>query len=99
MATDAERTQRRHVRDKATIDHLAHDVYQLQAANQQPTVRSPRTPPACPSRSRSARNGIRQRWADFRPFSDNDSRTLCSYSPGADRARSIQVKVAGSGAK
>jgi len=43
MATDTARTQKRHVREKATIDHLARELYQPKRPNQQGMVRSPTT--------------------------------------------------------
>ena len=57
-----ERTQRRHVREKATIDHLVRDVYEPKALDETHAEHSPRLP-ACRSRIRSARNGILARAA------------------------------------
>jgi len=58
MAKAGERTQKRHVREKATIDHLARDVYEPKAAGEEHTAGSPRPRPACRSRIRFARDGI-----------------------------------------
>ena len=38
-----ERTQRRHVREKATIDHLVQEVYEPKAPDEKHTERSPTT--------------------------------------------------------
>ena len=57
MAKAPERTQRRHMREKATIDQLVQDVYKP-------------LPAACRSRIRSARNGIPAKAAC--PFSDEN---------------------------
>jgi hypothetical protein len=40
MAKRRGRTQRRHVREKATIDHLVRDVYEPKAPDEEHTVRS-----------------------------------------------------------
>jgi hypothetical protein len=68
MAKARGRAQRRHVREKATIDHLVQDVYEPKAPDEKHTERSPTTLPACRSRITSARNGNLAR-ADF-PLSD-----------------------------
>ena len=57
MATDTARTQRRHVRDEATIDHLVKGVYQLKDADQKQTVRSPTT-----STGLSIQDQVRKEW-------------------------------------
>jgi hypothetical protein len=41
MAKARERTQRRHVREKATIDHLVQDVYEPKMPDEKHTERSP----------------------------------------------------------
>ena len=41
MARARGRTERRHVREKATIDHLVQDVYEPKAADQEHTGHSP----------------------------------------------------------
>jgi hypothetical protein len=64
-----ERTQRRHVREKATIDHLVRDVYEPKAPDETHAEHSPPRLPACRSRIRSARNGILAR-AAFPLFGD-----------------------------
>jgi hypothetical protein len=43
MAKAQERTQRRHVREKAIIDHLVQDVYEPKAPDEKHTSRSPTT--------------------------------------------------------
>jgi len=57
MATDAARTQRRHVRDKATNDHLVQGAYQPKDADQKQTVRSPTT-----STGLSIEDQVRKEW-------------------------------------
>ena len=58
MAKAPERMQRRHLREKATIDHLVKDVYKPKPIFNKHREHSPNTPAACRSRIRSARNGI-----------------------------------------
>ena len=58
MAKARGRVQRRHVREKATIDHLVRDVYEPKVPDEKDTSRSPLLLPACRSRIRFARNGI-----------------------------------------
>ena len=53
MAEARGRTQRRHVREKATIDHLVREVYEPQAPDERHTEHSPPRLPACRSRIRS----------------------------------------------
>ena len=43
MAKAPERTQRRHVREKATIDHLVQDVFEPKARDEEHTGRTPTT--------------------------------------------------------
>ena len=43
-----ERTQRRHVREKATIDHLVQDVYEPKMPDEKHTERSPTTSTGLP---------------------------------------------------
>ena len=69
MAKAPERTQRRHVREKATIDHLVQDVYKPKPADEKHPEHGPPLPAACRWRIRSARNGIPAK-AAF-PFSEN----------------------------
>jgi hypothetical protein len=57
MAKSRGRTERRHVREKATIDYRVQDVYEPKAPDQEHTVHSPRPLPAYRSRIRFARNG------------------------------------------
>jgi hypothetical protein len=73
MAKATERTQRRHVRDKATIDHLVQDVYKPKPDDKRHREHSPTTSNGCRSRIRSARNGIPAKVAC--PFSDEISFT------------------------
>jgi hypothetical protein len=70
MAKARVRAHRRHVREKATIDHLVRDVYEPQAPDEKRTEHSTPRLPACRSRIRSARNGVLARVA-FQPFNDN----------------------------
>jgi hypothetical protein len=59
MAEAPSRTQRRHVREKATIDHLVQEVYEPKRRLSRNTPSAaPPLRPACRSRIRSARNGI-----------------------------------------
>ena len=69
MATARGRAQRRHVRDKAAIDHLVRDVYEPEAPDEKHTEPAPPRPPACRLRIKSARNWILARVAC--PFSDD----------------------------
>jgi hypothetical protein len=48
MAKTPSRTQRRHVREKATIDHLVRDVYAPKAPEKKHKDRSPTTPTGLP---------------------------------------------------
>jgi hypothetical protein len=48
MAKARGRTQRRHVREKATIDHLVRDVYEPKALDEEHTVCSPTTATGLP---------------------------------------------------
>jgi hypothetical protein len=63
MAKARGRTERRHVREKATIDHLVQDVYEPNALIRNTLFTAPRPLPACRSRIRFARNGILARVA------------------------------------
>jgi hypothetical protein len=51
------RTQRRHVRDKATIDHLVRDVYEPKAPDEEHTDRSPTTSTGLP-----VEDQVRKEW-------------------------------------
>jgi hypothetical protein len=57
METARGRAQRRHVREKATIDHLVRDVYEPKTPDEKRTERRPTTSTGLRSRIRSARNG------------------------------------------
>ena len=57
MATDTARSQRRHVRDEATIDHLVKGVYQPKDADQKQIIRSPTT-----STGLSIEDQVRKEW-------------------------------------
>jgi hypothetical protein len=70
MAKAPERTQRRHVREKATIDHLVQDVYKPKPIDKNTASTAQPLPAACWSRIRSARNGIPAKVAC--PFSDEN---------------------------
>ena len=48
MAKARERTQRRHVREKGTIDHLVQDVYEPKAPDKKHTARTPTTSTGLP---------------------------------------------------
>src|SRR4051794_10293734 len=48
MAKARERTQRRHVREKATVDHLVRDVYEPKPPDEEHRVRSPTTSTGLP---------------------------------------------------
>jgi hypothetical protein len=68
MAKTSERMQKRHVREKATIDHLVQDVYKPKPPDEKHASHSPTTLPACRSKIRFARNGTPVRVAF--PLSD-----------------------------
>jgi len=53
-----ERTQRRHVREKATIDHLVRDVYEPKAPDETHAEHSPTTSTGLPVEDQVRRNGI-----------------------------------------
>jgi len=57
------RTQRRHVREKSTIDHLVQDVFEPKTLMGSALVAALPPPPACRSRIRYAGNGILARVA------------------------------------
>jgi hypothetical protein len=57
MATPRERTERRHVREKATIDHLVQDVYESKAPDQEHAIRSPTTSTGLP-----VEDQVRKEW-------------------------------------
>ena len=57
MAKARERTQRRHVREKATIDHLVQDVYEPKAPDEEHKFRSPTTPTGLP-----VQDQVRKEW-------------------------------------
>ena len=57
MAKARERTQRRHVREKATIDHLVQDVYEPKMPDEKHTERSPTTPTGLP-----VEDQVRREW-------------------------------------
>ena len=69
MAKALRRMQRRHVREKATIDHLVRDVYEPKAPDDQHTDRSPTTSTGLPVEDQVRRNGILAR-AAFPLFGD-----------------------------
>ena len=48
MATPRERTERRHVREKAPIDHLVQDVYEPKAPDQEHAYSQPTTSTGLP---------------------------------------------------
>jgi len=48
MAEAPSRTQRRHVREKATIDHLVQEVYEPKTPDEKHTERSPTTSTGLP---------------------------------------------------
>jgi hypothetical protein len=58
MAVTPERTQKRHVREKAIVDHLAENVYNPKPSAEKHASKIPPQLPACRLRIRSARNGI-----------------------------------------
>jgi len=57
MAKARERTQKRHVREKATIDHLVQDVYEPKAPDEEHTDRSPTTSTGLP-----VEDQVRKEW-------------------------------------
>ena len=57
MAKARGRTQRRHVREKATIDHLVEDVFEPKARDEEHTVRSPTTSTGLP-----VEDQVRKEW-------------------------------------
>jgi hypothetical protein len=57
MAEARGRTQRRHVREKATIDHLVREVYELKAPDEKHTERSPTTSTGLP-----VEDQVRKEW-------------------------------------
>jgi hypothetical protein len=57
MAIPQERTERRHVREKATIDHLVQEVYELKAPNEEHAVHSPTTSTGLP-----VEDQVRKEW-------------------------------------
>jgi hypothetical protein len=57
MAKARGRTERRHVREKATIDDLVQDVYEPKAPDQEHTVHSPKTSAGLP-----VEDQVRKEW-------------------------------------
>ena len=57
MAKAPERTQRRHVRDKATIDHLVQDVYKPKPADKKHREHNPTTSSGLP-----VEDQVRKEW-------------------------------------
>jgi hypothetical protein len=57
MVKARERTQRRHVREKGTIDHLVQDVYEPKAPDEKHTARSPTTSTGLP-----VEDQVRKEW-------------------------------------
>ena len=57
MATASGRTQRRHLHEKATIDHLVRDVYEPKAPDEEHTVRNPTTSTGSP-----VEDQVRKEW-------------------------------------
>ena len=57
MAKARERAQRRHVREKATIDHLVRDVYEPKAPDETQTEHSPATSTGLP-----VEDQVRKEW-------------------------------------
>ena len=57
MAKARERTQRRHVREKATIAHLVQDVYEPKMPDEKHTERSPTTSTGLP-----VEDQVRKEW-------------------------------------
>ena len=58
MAMAPERTLKRHVREKAIVDHLAENVYNPKRSAEKLASKIPPQLPACRLRIRSARNWI-----------------------------------------
>ena len=48
MAESPDRTMKRHIREKAVIDHVAKDVHEPKPADDEPTVHSPTTSTGLP---------------------------------------------------
>jgi hypothetical protein len=65
MAKARERTQRRHVREKATIDHLVRDVYEPKAPDEKHTDRSPTTSSGLPIEDQVRQGSSRGRPSSF----------------------------------
>ena len=57
MAKARGRTERRHVRERATIDHLVRDVYEPKTPDEEHTVRSPTTTTGLP-----VEDQVRKEW-------------------------------------
>jgi hypothetical protein len=57
MATARGRAQRRHMREKATIDHLVRHVYERKAPDEKHTDRSPTTSTGLP-----VEDQVRKEW-------------------------------------
>ena len=57
MTKAYERTQRRHVREKATIDHLVQNVFEPKASDEEHTSRSPTTSTGLP-----VEDQVRKEW-------------------------------------
>jgi hypothetical protein len=57
MAKTPERMQRRHVREKATIDHLVHDVYEPKPVEKKHGEHSPTTSSGLP-----VEDQVRKEW-------------------------------------
>ena len=57
MEKTRDRTRSRHVREKATIDHLERDVYQPKAPNEEHATRSPTTSTGLP-----VEDQVRKEW-------------------------------------
>jgi hypothetical protein len=57
MAKARDRTDRRHVREKATIDHLVQDVFGPKTSDEEHTGRSPTTPTGLP-----VEDQVRKEW-------------------------------------
>ena len=60
MANAPERMQKRHVREKAIIDHLVQDVYRPKPVDENALDIAPPRQAACRSRIRFARNRTRE---------------------------------------
>jgi hypothetical protein len=57
MAEEPSRTQRRHVHEKATIDHPVQEVYEPKTADEKHTERSPATSTGLP-----VEHQVRKEW-------------------------------------